>query len=313
MKWSTTAPSNIALIKYMGKTDSTINLPTNASLSYTLDNLSTKVELRSTSQANDSWQAFDDNKDFKLNAKSQTRFLNHLQFLKQQFNYDRNFIVSSKNNFPLGCGLASSASSFAALTKCAVMALCELTSQESPTITQQAMLSRQGSGSSCRSFFTPWAQWQDSNVEEVTLPYGKLLHQVIVLSDKEKTISSSQAHLLVTSSPAFDGRIERANNRLELLMTALNNKDWASSYQHSWDEFIDMHNLFQTAETPFDYMNDDCRGLLKTLQQFWLENGNGPIVTMDAGPNIHLLYRPQDKDLQQKFQHDYLQGQFNVI
>lgn len=313
MKWSTTAPSNIALIKYMGKTDLSKNLPANASLSYTLDSLTTKVELQTTDKAKDQWQPFKEQPEFKLNQKAQARFLEHLQFLKDHFQYTGNFIVSSKNNFPLGCGLASSASSFAALTKCAVMALSELTNTAKAPIQLQAMLSRQGSGSSCRSFFSPWAHWHANSVEEIKLPYEKLLHQVIVLSDKEKTISSSLAHNLVTTSPAFDGRVQRAEQRLELLIAALNNNNWDSSFQHCWDEFIDMHNLFQTSSTPFDYMTDDCRALLKTLQQFWHKHGNGPIVTMDAGPNIHILYQTQDLELQQKFQQEHLQGKFNVI
>src|SRR3954463_15609205 len=44
-KRSFRAPSNIALIKYMGKTDSSLNLPENSSLSMTLESLCTWVEL----------------------------------------------------------------------------------------------------------------------------------------------------------------------------------------------------------------------------------------------------------------------------
>ena len=36
MEWFAKAPSNIALIKYMGKKDAELNLPMNSSLSYTL-------------------------------------------------------------------------------------------------------------------------------------------------------------------------------------------------------------------------------------------------------------------------------------
>ena len=40
------APSNIAIEKYMGKSDSERNLPANPSLSLTLTNLCTYVEIR---------------------------------------------------------------------------------------------------------------------------------------------------------------------------------------------------------------------------------------------------------------------------
>ena len=42
------APTNIALIKYMGKTDSLHNLPTNPSLSMTLSGLGTDILARFT-------------------------------------------------------------------------------------------------------------------------------------------------------------------------------------------------------------------------------------------------------------------------
>ena len=51
----------------------------------------------------------------------------------------------------------------------------------------------------------------------------------------------------------------------------------------------------------------------RLLQKFWHKHGNGPIVTMDAGPNIHLLYQTQDLELQQQFWQEHLQGKFNVI
>ena len=42
------APSNIALVKYMGKRETGMNLPENASVSMTLSQLCTFVEIRET-------------------------------------------------------------------------------------------------------------------------------------------------------------------------------------------------------------------------------------------------------------------------
>src|SRR4051794_38670761 len=46
------APSNIALVKYMGKEDSRLNLPLNGSLSLTLNQLCTVVEIQSSASGN---------------------------------------------------------------------------------------------------------------------------------------------------------------------------------------------------------------------------------------------------------------------
>ena len=49
------APSNIALIKYMGKIAGSGNQPTNASLSYSLDHLRTIVQLEPIAGPEDRW------------------------------------------------------------------------------------------------------------------------------------------------------------------------------------------------------------------------------------------------------------------
>ena len=136
--WTATGPANIALIKYMGKAPG--NLPTNISLSYTLDHLITTVTL-SISPTND--HIFQCQPNQTLSPSDQQRFLNHLQRLTDHFAHPTRFTVQSKNNFPSHCGIASSASSFCALTRCAIQAMCALCDNIEPITTQeQAMLSR---------------------------------------------------------------------------------------------------------------------------------------------------------------------------
>lgn len=315
MQWFAQAPSNIALIKYMGKKDDNSNLPANPSLSYTLPNLLSNVTLDSHSGRQDFWEPLHlpGAMPFELSQASQQRFLKHLTFLKNHFDYQGSFLVRSSNNFPHGSGLASSASSFAALTKCAIRAICELKNIPLPPIAQAANLSRQGSGSSCRSFFAPWALWQDDSVQAIDLPYQQLLHQVVVISREEKQISSSEAHRLVKTSKHYATRTQRAVENLKVLLNALQAKNWADAYQICWREFHDMHQLFATCEKPFTYMTANSKSLLKSLQILWEKEGDGPIVTMDAGPNIHLLYRPDQEELSQRFKQQHLVGNYDVL
>lgn len=314
MQWFAQAPANIALIKYMGKKDNT-NLPENPSLSYTLNNLLSSVELSSQPGKKDYWEPLPTAgiTPFSLSIASQERFLSHLNRLKNHFNYSGAFIVRSSNNFPHGSGLASSASSFAALTLCATRALCEINNLPLPSTLLQAQLSRLGSGSSCRSFFSPWALWQDDNVAAINLPYPQLLHQVILISHQEKQVSSSEAHRRIKNSPHYVNRTHRAIDNLKVLLLALKSQDWPSAHQIVWREFQDMHQLFTTCEQPFSYMTEASMQLLRKLQDFWQHHGDGPLVTMDAGPNIHLLYRPDQLNLLQEFKHDQLVGNYDVL
>lgn len=313
--WFSQAPSNIALIKYMGKKDEEKNIPANASLSYTLHHLLSNVSLEKSPGNKDFWEPLvvPGTPEFQLSTKSQERFLNHLNLIKKYLSFTGSFIVRSSNNFPHSSGLASSASSFAALTKCAFLAICELTDTPLPNIEVQAQISRLGSGSSCRSFFSPWALWDDESVKAVNFPYKNLIHQVIIITHDEKTILSSEAHKRIKSSKLYESRALQAAENLKVLINDLETKNWESAYHVCWREFHEMHQLFHTSEPNFSYMSNDTQQMLNTLETFWQEEKDGPIVTMDAGPNIHLLWREDQNNLCQSFKQKFLVGNFDVL
>lgn len=295
------APSNIALIKYMGKIEGTGNRPTNTSISYSLPHLVTEVCLSPSSSGVDEWAPLQ-NQGFvapTLSEKGKSKFLNHFARLKDQWGVVGAFRIESANNFPSDCGLASSASSFAALTKATALLRYEMTGEET-SVHELSMESRKGSGSSCRSFFEPWSLWENEGAEAVDLGYPNLLHAAVVISAGVKEVSSSQAHVRVTSSPQFEGRTERAHQRLRSLMGALQEGDWRRSFEICRDEFIDMHELFETSIPSFSYRTNESKDVTDACQHIWNFKGDGPIVTMDAGPNVHLLFRENQRDLADK-------------
>lgn len=290
------APSNIALIKYMGKSDPSENKPTNSSFSYCLENLRTFVRIKKNeSLKQDSWACLvrDDLRKIELTEKGQAKFLKFFEVLKNEFKMVGFFEIESANNFPSDCGLASSASSFAALTLAAHnWYLQNANGRHVPYRPKElAKLSQKGSGSSCRSFFSPWSLWHDHGAEAIQIPYSNLRHQVLLCDESIKQVSSSEAHLRVVSSDLFKGRPQRAQTRLDQLVQSLREKNWQKSYEICWNEFWDMHGLFHTSSPSFFYMNDVCFKLLQELHQYWLAKKDGPLITMDAGANIHLLYR----------------------
>lgn len=282
------APSNIALIKYMGKKDATLNIPSNPSLSYTSPTWYTDVWL--SPHTTDCW-APKDADGLMLSEQQQQRYLKHWAFLKAKLGIEKHYQIQSDNNFPAHCGLASSASSFAALTAAAAL------STEQDTLDWQAIanLSRQGSGSSCRSFFGPWVLWDHPHINNIPGPLDELIHHVILIDDAPKKASSSKAHACITSSPHYPARHNAVQRRLEALLNSFEHQDWGKSFQLIWDEFIQMHQLFETAKPAFGYLNDDAKNVLEHLKSYWQKYNDGPWVTVDAGPNIHLLFRPEQQ------------------
>ena len=288
------SPSNIALIKYMGKRPH--NIPVNTSLSYTLDSYTSGVQLIPISGQKDQWSPLVGKPwlPIQLSAKEKEKFLNFFQTLKKIFGLTQYYEVQSANNFHKSAGMASSASSFSALTKASYhQALSEGGTAWTPE--QLSMVSRQGSGSSCRSFFKPWCVWDQKGARNIQLPFQKLLHKVIWMDPTEKKVPSSLAHQRVPTSPYFKGRGDRAEKRLKQLLQAFQQKNWKKIYLIVKEEFEDMHRLFETSQPAFSYRNDKTQQVLEKVDQYWKENQDGPLVTMDAGANVHLLYQPHQK------------------
>ena len=306
MQWFAQAPANIALIKYMGKKDDTTNTPINSSLSYTLNNLQSSVELKQHSGKKDFWEPLEipGAKPFTLSQAAQDRFLSHLARIKTYCDYEGSFVVRSSNHFPTGSGLASSASSFAALTKCAFLAISELTNTPLPSIETQAQLSQQASGSSCRSFFSPWALWHDDTVKAIDLPYNQLLHQVILISHEEKKILSSLAHQLIRTSKQYDTRnglkiissycclpLKRAIGRTPTISAGVN--------------FRIFTNYSRPAQHPFPIVPTKAKRLSKRCKSFgnervmvlWLRWTQALIFTCFTVPTKQIWNRSSDKNI----------------
>lgn len=343
------APSNIALIKYMGKFENSGNKPTNASLSFTLEKLRTFVRLSFDSQLQqDQWKLLVDPtisglEKMALSEKGQNRFLEFFGKLKNEMNIEGCFLIESANNFPSDCGLASSASSFAALTLAAYEynnqflshSWVEKKSKEilnkiggsqyssklinpqrvdSKFITRElSRLSRQGSGSSCRSLVGPWGIWADDFAEPTKNAYDDLIAMAVIVEASKKEVSSSEAHKRVTTSPFFGGRPERAEHRLEQLMMTLQFRQWKKAYEICWEEFMDMHDLFHSSVPSFKYITEDSKEVFTFAQNYWTQHNHGPLVTMDAGANVHLLFQRQDRQMALDFKQHFEQRQYRVF
>ncbi len=298
MTWSASAPANIALIKYMGKAKGK-NIPLNSSLSLTLNHLTTQVQLDKSSKTKVETQG-----EVELSNEGRLRFEKFFKFLCEQFKIKGEYLITTQNNFPSDCGLASSASSFAALT----LATAELAKTKGDyrerTPEELAILSRQGSGSSCRSLFFPFGEWTGEKAYPSDLPDLKLEHLALIVSRDKKNVSSSEAHQRVLTSPLIEHRAQRAHQRMVELKIALL-KDWTRAVKICWAEFWEMHTLFETCAEPFGYMTDVTLKILRELYTEFEVQGDGPIITMDAGPNIHLIFRNDQTELKNKIKAQY--------
>ena len=68
-----------------------------------------------------------------------------------------------------------------------------------------------------------------------------------------------------------------------------------------------MHKLFETASPPFSYTHSHLIKTLDYLKNYWNNKRDGPLVTMDAGSSVHLLFREDQLTALQTIQRELTQ------
>lgn len=306
------APSNIALIKYWGKRD--IQLPQNASLSFTLSNCKTettvsyKKKTLSTKDFSITF-LFEGSPKPSFEPKIKTfleRIYPHCPFLT-----DFNFIIDSKNTFPHSSGIASSASGMSALAMCIVEIEKELGGSLSAeaTIEKASFLARLGSGSACRSLEGPITVWGKhtaikNSSDNYAVLFSEEIHEVfknyqdtVLLIDKgEKQVSSTVGHNLMHNHPFSAQRFEQANNNLTKLKETLINGNIDNFIEIVESEALTLHAMMMTSLPYFILMKPNTLEVLNLIWEYRKETNIPVCFTLDAGANVHVLYPNAHKE-----------------
>lgn len=281
MKATAKAPANIAFIKYWGKKDAKLRIPSNPSISM---NLSACI---TTTTVEFSEHFFADTVSEGFNAP---RIIEHIDRLRNLAGSTERVRVTTENNFPASSGVASSASGFAALTVAAVAALgLKLTERE------LTAMARMGSGSACRSIPDGFVKWEGEYARSLYPPdYWDIRDVIVIVEHGQKKISSTEGHGTVESSPLFVKRLASLPKRIERLERALKHRDFALLGTVIEEECLDMHAVMQTQNPPLLYWNDTTKHIVNAVKD-WRKIGLPVYFTIDAGPNVHLICETKDE------------------
>lgn len=312
------APVNIAVIKYWGKRDSKLILPTNSSLSVTLD----QSDLRSTTTAR--LLDVEGADRLWLNGAEEVikedsrlgRCLKGMRELKLQAERAnksdseelpesrRAILIASENNFPTAAGLASSASGFAALA----FTLAKL--YDLPfDLSELSKIARQGSGSACRSIFGGFVAWEmgqasdgsDSLALEVAPKshWPDLEALICVVSDVKKGTSSTNGmEATVQTSELLQHRIQHVvPARMKRIIQAIRAKDFDTFAEVTMADSNQFHAVCLDTSPPIFYINDVSRSIISVIEELnrgSKAQGDGYVAayTFDAGPNA-VIYAPK--------------------
>lgn len=304
IKWR--SPSNIALIKYWGKKKGN-QIPANASLSFTLSNSFTETELRYEEKKSASKEIelhfFFEGKaqpDFEVKIKKYFQNLSAtLTFLTKYA-----FEIHSHNSFPHSVGIASSASGMSALALC----LANLEEKEKGTskdfFQRASYLARLGSGSASRSVYGGIVTWGAIDglpeaSDEYASPYrgktDKIFHDfhddILVVSSHKKDVSSTAGHGLMDIHPFGQSRyVQAAQNLRDLVRSMEPGGELLKFCEIVENEALTLHALMFSSSPAVVLFQPGTIDIIKKVRKFREQTGIPVCFTIDAGPNVHLLY-----------------------
>ena len=299
-----TSPSNIALIKYWGKRG--FQLPQNPSISFTLK--------KSTSRFRIVWKK-------KKNEKPETHFLfagkrhrdfqkrieKYLESIQQHCPFTRSYDLEmdSENTFPHSAGIASSASSMSALALC----LCSMEEKlKNPFKSRElffdkaSRLARMASGSATRSLYSPVSCWgktplvpKSSDFMAVKMEglhplFNDYRDAILIVDPSPKTLKSSEGHQLMNKHIGAKKRFIQAELRLEKLLHSMKEGDLKTFGEIVEAEALTLHGLIATSSPPQILLRPNTLAIMEKITDFRKKTNLPVCFTLDAGPNIHLLY-----------------------
>jgi diphosphomevalonate decarboxylase len=286
------AGANFALIKYWGKADARLNVPAVGSISITLDKLYTETTVEAVPGLTRDELTLDGARRDEDLAKISAC----VDLLRRKAGVDTRVRVDSRNNFPTGAGLASSASGFAALVRAAEAAFGLALSPR-----ERSIVARQGSGSAARSIFGGFVEMHagkspdgsDSFAEPLLTSSDWPLEVVIAVTAKaEKEIGSrSGMTRSATSSPYYAAWVAEQPPDLAAAKAAIRARDFAVLAELAEHNCLKMHAAALAARPPLVYWNGATVECLHAVRR--LRAGGVPVFfTIDAGPQLKAVHAP---------------------
>ncbi len=289
------AHTNIALVKYWGKRNAALMLPQTDSLSLTLDEFYTTTTVKfDPTLSKDHFYL-----DGKLVADQQAHKVVKFMDLVRQMSGRADFAnIASVNNVPIAAGLASSASAFAALAGAAAKdAGMDL------SLKDLSRLARRGSGSATRSIFGGLVEWHRGTddltsfaepVQEVP-KFGIAMLAIMVDTSQKKVSSRGGMQLVVETSPYYPAWRQVVKDDMVAIKKAIATGDLKTIGHIAQQNALRMHALNLAADPGFTYFNGQTILAMQTIDRL-REEGLNCYYTMDAGPNVKVIFDPKDQD-----------------
>lgn len=304
------SPSNIALVKYWGKFG--IQLPRNPSLSFSLKESYTQTSIHYQKARSIPVRSF------FFNNTPQEKFANriwkYIHSLEDIYPFlaELDLNIETQNSFPHSAGIASSASAMSAMALCLVDLESKIygnPKNETEFMKKASYLARLGSGSAARSVYPGFSIWgmaktiDESSDNKFAVPYNLNIHPnfvhlkdaILIVDSGEKEVSSSAGHGLMNDHPFAEDRLLQANNHLKELADALHFGDKDTFIKVVESEALSLHGLMMSSNPWFILMKPESLEIIRKVKAFREQTGCFICFTLDAGPNVHVIYSEENE------------------
>jgi diphosphomevalonate decarboxylase len=301
------SPSNIALIKYWGKDKDQI--PRNPSVSITLGKsyTETRVGFRPVEAGGGKL------KNFHFEGKKENSFalriVSWLNRLTPVYPFLRDFdlTIESMNSFPHSSGIASSASAMSSMALC--LTSIERILEKSPDIDDDffrkaSYAARLGSGSAARSVYPGFVLWGSYpeipfSSNEFAIPLNDRIHEnfsdtrdtILIVDGSRKAVSSSRGHSLMETNPWSAARYEQAIDNTGRMIRVLASGESGEFIKIIEKEALTIHALMMSSDPGYILMKPGTLEIIQKVRSFRKDTGIPLAFTLDAGPNVHLIYQ----------------------
>lgn len=293
------SPANIAFVKYWGKKGH--QLPANPSLSMALSECTTTTKTSfSPAESLSVSLKFEGKKDEKFGLKIQ-RYLESLQ-KDLPFIAKLNVEIETSNTFPHGAGIASSASGLSAFALTLAEYLKHLSPEgdEALFLKRASFLSRLASGSACRSVYGGYSSWGEAEIADTTDLYATPLKvhpeltflndTVLVVSGQEKNISSTAGHGRMNEHFFAEARFNQAKHNFTTCVAAMRTGDIETMGKILEAEALALHAMMLTSPEYYTLLKPNSLAAIEAVWDFRKQTKIPLYFTLDAGPNLHLIY-----------------------
>jgi len=289
MQASAKAQPNIALIKYWGKRDRARNLPAVGSISVTLADLYTEMDINLDADV--------DSDVLIVNGSVDEQMLPRIsRCLDMVAGDQRNAAtIDSRSNFPVAAGLASSASAFAA----AVVATAAAAGLERTTA-ELARLAGRASGSAARSLYGGFVELEMSDDDIAVsslIPADAWPLKVVIAitAGGPKPIGSGEAmEISRKTSPFYKCWVDDQAQDLDAARSAIKNGDFDGLANTAEHNCLKMHSVMWTSRPAVVYWNAATLECLRAIRDL-RSQGVGTFFTVDAGPQVKAICLAEDE------------------